>query len=311
MTGANGFVGTAVRVAAAHRSHEVVAAVRHPVPEMAGEVHVVGEIDGRTEWTGTLAGVDAVIHLAARVHVMRDEAADPLAAFREVNVSGTRRLGEACVTAGVRRLVYVSSIKVNGERTTGRAFTESDPAAPEDDYGRSKFEAEESLRELAAGAGIEVVIVRPPLIYGPAVRGNLLRLLGLVRRGVPLPFGRIANGRSLVGVENLADLLVLAATHPDAAGELLLGAESPPLSTRCLIGLLAEGLGVPARLFPVPGGLLRMVGRVPGLGGSLARLTESLEVDASRAMRILGWRPTRSTGDGLRAMAAWYRTRAP
>lgn len=311
VTGANGFVGTAVRAAAVRAGHDVASAVRElRGSNETGAVHVTGEIAATTEWTTALQGVDAVIHLAARVHVMQDRSADPLAEFRAVNVEGTRRLAESCLATGVRRLVYVSSIKVNGERTTTRPFTELDTPAPEDPYGRSKHEAEQALRQLALRGGIEIVIVRPPLVYGPAVRGNLLRLLSQVRRGVPLPLGGLENRRTLIGVDNLADLLMLAATHPAAAGELFLAAEGAPLSTTALIETLAAGLGVPARLIAIPHSLLRMLAHLPGVGPSLGRLTESLEVDGRKAAQLLGWQPRLSTEAGLRAMAAWYREHA-
>jgi nucleoside-diphosphate-sugar epimerase len=206
--------------------------------------------------------------------------------------------------------VFVSSIKVNGERTGERSFREGDAPHPEDAYGQSKLEAEEALQQIGARTGLEQVVVRPPLVHGPGVRGNLLRLMGLIARGIPLPFGMIHNRRSLLGVENLADLLLVAATHPAAAGEILLAADDPPLSTPDLVRRLARGLGVRARLWPAPAGLLRGMARLPKIGPALARLTQSLEVDGSRARQVLGWAPSVGLDEGLEAMTAWYRARS-
>ena len=310
VTGANGFVGQAVLAAASARGLETVAAVRDANGTASPATVAVGEVGPDTEWRPALAGVGAVIHLAARVHVMHETAADPLSQFRCVNVAGSVALARQAAAAGVQRLVFVSSIKVNGEHTRGRPFTEDDPAAPEDAYGQSKHEAEQALRDLGRSTGLEVAIVRPTLVAGPGAGGNLRRLLGLVAAGIPLPFGSVENHRSLVSRAGLAELLLLAATHPRAVGEGFLAAEEPPLSTRRLVELLAEGLGRSARLWRVPAGLLGTLRHIPGAGPAVERLLGSLVVDASKARSVLGWAPQVSLEDRIREMAAGF-LRAP
>lgn len=306
VTGANGFVGQAVLAAASGRGLETVAAVRGASGKTSPAAVAVGEIGPDTEWRAALAGVEAVVHLAARVHVMQESAADPLSLFRRVNVAGSVELARQAAAAGVCRLVFVSSIKVNGERTTGRPFTELDPPAPEDAYGQSKHEAETALREVSERTGLQVVIVRPTLVVGPGAGGNLRRLLGLVARGVPVPFGALRNRRSLVSRDGLAQLLLLAATHPAAGGETFLAAEDPPLSTLRLVELLAEGMGRRARLWPVPVAVLRGVGYLPGAGPAVERLLGSLEVDASKARGLLGWSLSVPLEQRIREMAAHF-----
>ena len=207
---------------------------------------------------------------------------------------------------GARRFVFLSSVKVNGERTLDRPFAESDPAAPEDAYGRSKWEAEQALREIAARSSLEVVVIRPPLVYGPGVRANFLRLLQLVARGAPLPLGAVRNRRSLVSVFNLCDLVAVSAMHPAAAGETFLASDQHDLSTVALIRSIAHAMGRTARLFPFPVGALRMLARALRQEAAVERLVGSLQVDSSRATRLLGWTPKVSVGEGLRQTAAWY-----
>ena len=307
VTGANGFIGRALTETLAGRGLAVRAAVRSPAA-LPGEVRTVGEIGPYTEWRRVLAHVDAVVHLAARVHVIRETAADPLAAYRAVNVAGTARLAHECAAARVPRLVFVSSIKVNGERTRGWPFTETDPPAPEDPYGVTKLEAEEELRSIAAGTGLEIVVVRPCLVYGPGVGGNLARLMRAIERGVPLPIASVRNRRSLIGLANLCDLLARCATDPRAAGETLLAADGQDLSTPQLARALAEGIGRPARLLPVPPRLLELAARLAGAKAAYERLCGSLEVDGSKARRLLDWEPPVTPEDGLRETGAWHRT---
>lgn len=276
----------------------------------AEETATIGEMGPHTAWADAVDGIDVVVHLAARVHVMRERAVDPTAEFRRVNVAGTERLAEAAARAGVRRLVYVSSIKVNGERTGDAPFRPDDRPAPEDAYGRSKWEAERALRAVATATGLEAVVVRPPLVHGPEVRGNLLRLLALLDRGLPLPLGAVRNRRSLVGVDNLADFLARATTHPAAAGRTFLVGDPDDLSTPELLRQLSAGLGRPARLLPLPVRLLRLSARAAGQIDALSRLVESLEVDSS-STRLLDWVTPVSTADGLARMAAWYRATHP
>lgn len=305
VTGATGFVGGEVCHQLLNRGWRVRAALRRASDLPVGvESVVVGDIGADTDWSAALDGVVAVIHLAARVHVMHENASDPLGEFRRVNVAGTSRLATQAAAVGVGRLVFVSSIKVNGESTDGRPpFTEADPVAPSDPYGISKWEAETELLHIAAASNLEVAIVRPPLVYGPGVGGNLRRILRAVASGLPLPFASIDNRRSLVGVWNLADLLLCVLTHPRAAGETFLAADGRDLSTPELIRGLAAGMGRPARLFPVPQGLLTVLGRWSGRGAEMDRLCGSLEVDAGKARTLLDWEPPVAVEDGLRRTA--------
>ena len=317
VTGADGFVGRHVLEALAVRGLDArplvrdaecaarLAALRPHAPAAA----VTGDLGPETAWSPHLDGLTVVIHLAARVHVMDETAADPLAAFRLVNTAGTERLAREAARAGVARLVYVSTVKVNGEATDGRApFRGGDAPAPEDPYGVSKWEAEQALAAVAAETGLEVTVLRPPLVHGAGVGGNLLRLLKLVERGLPLPLASVNNRRSLIAVRNLADVLALAASHPAAAGRTYTVADAEAVSTAELIRILARGLGRPARLLPAPIGLLRGAARALGKGAAVERLAGSLEVDASQVMRELAWSPPVSAEEGLLEMAAWYRT---
>lgn len=303
VTGATGFLGGPVCAALLARGHQVVAAVRHAPAGLDPtiETRVVGDIDGNTDWGAALSGIDVVLHLAGRAHVMRETVADPLTAFRAVNRDGTLALGRASVAAGVKRLVFVSSIKVNGEGTApGAAYHDGDVPAPQDAYGLSKLEGEQGLKALS---GLETVIVRPPLIHGPGAKGNLASLMKVIRKGVPLPLDCIHNRRSLVGAENLADALAFLADTPPAAGGTFLVRDGEDISTPELIRRLAAAMGRPARLLPVPMALLRLAGAALGKRAAVDRLTGSLVVDDA-PLRLLGWRPIRSLDDGLRAMAA-------
>lgn len=306
VTGASGFIGRALCETLAARGLAVRAAVRSPAA-LPGEVRTVGEIGPGTEWRRLLAHVDAVIHLAARVHVLGDTAVDPLAEYRAVNVAGTARLAHECAAARVPRLVFVSSIKVNGERSGVWPFTEADAPAPEDPYGVSKLEAEEALRSITAATGLDVVVVRPCLVYGPGVRGNLDRLLTAIERGLPLPLASVRNQRSLMGLANLCDLLLRCATDPRAAGETFLASDGHDLSTPQLIRWLADGVGRPARLLPVPPSWLRLGARVAGAQAAYERLCGTLQADSSKARELLDWQPPIPVDDGLRETGAWHR----
>ena len=270
----------------------------------------VCRIDGvhaGTDWSAALAGCDTVIHLAARVHVMRDGSQDPLDEYRKVNVAGTMRLAESAATAGVKRLVLVSSIKVNGERTLpGRAFTEMDAPAPLDPYGISKAEAEAELLALAATGRMQVVVIRPPLVYGPGVKANFLSMARWLARGIPLPLGAVRdNRRSLVGLDNLVDLILTCMRHPAAANQVFLAGDGEDLSTAALLHRTAAALGVRARLIPVPVPVLVAGGRLLGRGDAVRRLCGSLQVDISKARGVLGWAPPVAVDEGLRrAMAS-------
>jgi nucleoside-diphosphate-sugar epimerase len=236
---------------------------------------------------------------------MRETGADPMAAFRQVNVAGTRRLAEAAATMGVRRLVYLSSIKVNGDSTLASAmFSHDDMPAPEDPYGVSKWEAEVALQEVATDFSLEIVIVRPPLVYGPGVKANFLRLVRLVRNGVPLPLGSVKNKRSLVSLDNLVDLLIRCTEHPAAAGQTLLASDGQDLSTPELIRGLAAAMGRSARLLPVPPAMLRLGGRLTGRMDEVERLIGSLQVDIEHTCQTLNWTPPVPVAEGLRRAVA-------
>jgi len=314
VTGAGGFVGLRLCARLAAAGHRVKAAVRHESAALAAiapavEVVRVGDIGPDTDWQAALAGVDMVVHLAARAHVMNDRASDPLAAYRQVNVAGSERLARAAAGAGVKRLIYMSSIKVNGEATVDAPFRESDAPAPLDAYGQSKWEAEQALSRIAAETGLAVTVLRPPLIYGPGVKGNLARLLAWIERGLPLPFASVVNRRSLVYVDNLIDATLAVMRHP-APGSLYLLSDGQDLSTPQLIHALARGLGKTPRLLPFPPSLLRLAGACTGQGDAIARLVGSLRIDASRIAAELGWRPTHNPEEGLILTAKAHNERA-
>lgn len=314
VTGANGFVGAALCQALAKHGHAVRKAVRSiqavkPANEPGVEVAAVGNINSQTDWAAVLSGVDVVIHLAARVHVMQESAADPLAEFRQVNVAGTERLARSAAACGVRRLVYVSSIKVNGESTEGgRKYTELDPPAPQDPYGISKYEAEQALHRVAQETGLEVVIVRPPLVYGPGVRGNFIQMLRVLGKGIPLPLASVDNLRSLVYLGNLVDALTMCATHPAAAGQIYLVSDGADISTPDLLRTLADAAGQRAHLLPCPIFLLRILAMLAGKGPQADRLLGSLRVESGKIRRELNWTPPYTLHQGLQATAEWYRT---
>lgn len=311
VTGANGFVGQALCAEAMRRGLHVRGAVRSAckLPAGVGPV-IVGAIDGETDWTDALRGVDVVIHLAARVHVMNDTDADPLAEFLKVNLHGTVKLARQAARAGVKRFVYVSSIKVNGEKThEGQKFSGADLPAPQDSYAVSKWQAEQALQRVASETGLEVAIVRPPLVYGPGVKGNFWQMLDVVARRVPLPFASVHNRRSLVYVGNLVDALITCAAHPAAAGQTYLVCDGEDVSTSDLLRQMAVAMGVFSRLFPCPLMLLRLAGKLTGKSQQLERLLGSLQVDGDKICRDLNWVPPYSLQQGLQATAEWYRTK--
>lgn len=303
VSGANGFVGAALCQALAGRGWAVVPAVRR-ARGLPGEV-VVGDIGPGTDWRAALAGCDAVAHLAARVHVMREASREPLAAFREVNTAGTLNLARQAAEAGVRRFVYLSSIKVLGEGRDA-PYTLADEAAPAEPYALSKWEAEQGLHALGRNTGLEVVVLRPPLIYGPGVKANFLGLLRALARGWPLPLGAVHNRRSLLYRGNLASAIEVCLTHPAAAGRTFLVCDGEDVSTPELIRRLARALGRPARLLPVPPSLLRLGAGLLGRGAQARRLLDSLAVDGGALREALGWTPPHTLDEGLRVTARWY-----
>ncbi len=306
VTGASGFVGGALCAGLVGLGHEVRASVRNPeiVSIVGCDVLKISSIDSDTDWAVCVADVEVVIHLAARVHVMNDDASDPLAEFRRTNTAGTENLARQAARAGVKRLVYVSSIKVNGEATDGAMkFSESDAPNPQDPYGISKWEAEQALHRVSAETGLEVVIVRPPLVYGAGVKGNFAQMLKVLAHGIPLPLASVQNRRSLVYLGNLVDALILCATHPAAAGQTYLVSDGEDISTPDLLRQLGEAMDHPARLLPCPQALLRLAGRLTGKADQIERLLGSLQVDSGKICRELGWVPPYSVSRGLQATA--------
>lgn len=313
VTGATGFVGKTLCAHLQNRGLVVRAAVRKksaavkgPAEEPWDEQAIIEDINSKTDWRQALRGVDGVIHLAAHVHVMTPTA-ESLDAFRQVNVEGTRRLAESAAAAGIKRLVFLSTIKVNGDVTLpGQPFTPSSAPRPLDPYARSKAAAEEALHEVRTLTGMETVILRTPLIYGVGAKGNLAALARLADSGYFLPLGGIANQRSLIGLDSLARAIEIAIFHASAAGRIFLAAETPAVSTPQIITALRQGFGRAARLISIPQSLWRMAAMFPGLAARVNRLTESLVIE-DPALQRLGWHPSDPLA-GLRTMAAFLRS---
>lgn len=307
VTGGTGFVGTAVLCKLAEDgTHPIRAAVRKSNAAVPGGVEkvIVEALTANTDWTAALATVNAVVHCAARVHIMDDTAQNPLDEFRRVNVHGTLALARQAAAAGVQRFIFISSIKVNGEMTElGAPFTADDVPLPIDPYGVSKLEAEQGLRELEAETGMEVVIIRPPLIYGPGVKANFSAMMRWLARGIPLPLGAIHNQRSLVALDNMVDLIVTCLRHPDAAGQTFLVSDGQDTSTTELLQRMAHAMGQRAHLIPVPAGMLKLGAKLIGKPDIAQRLCGSLQVDIQKTRRILGWTPPLTLDQGLQKAA--------
>lgn len=308
VTGATGFVGAHLVPLLLERRHAVRAAVRRADAAVPGaDTVAVGDIGPDTAWDAALEGVEAVVHLAARVHVMRERSTDPLAAFRRVNTEGTGRLAAAAAAAGVRRFLFVSSVKAVADESRSEPIRADTPPDPHSPYGWSKLEGERALAEAAAGSGMETTVLRPPLVYGPGVGGNFRTLMRLVRRGVPLPLGRVENRRSLLFVGNLADCVEACLVHPDAGGRTFLLHDGLPLSTAELVRRLAFAFNRPARLAKVPPPLLAAAARLAGRRAAYDRVAGSLVVDDRAIHRAIGWSPPRNTAYGLRVTADWFK----
>jgi nucleoside-diphosphate-sugar epimerase len=361
VTGANGFIGSALCERLLADGYQVRGAVRDGrqmtvLPSGVERVQI-GNIGPKTDWSKALAGIDGIVHLAARVHVMHDSAADPLSAFRRVNAAGTKRLAQQAAEAGVKRLVYISSVKVNGESTGDESrgqpstqsyavprrsevggrrsevgdqrsavyaklrrakevggqgsvskefFSEKDVPQPQDPYAVSKWEAEQILHDVGADTGLEVVILRPPLVYGPEVSGNFLKLQRLVFTGLPMPLASIRNRRSLIYVGNLVDAIITCLIHPKAAGEIFLVSDGRDLSTSELIRLMAEAMGRKACLLSFPPSLLKIMGKLTGRSAEIERVVGSLCVDSSKIRVMLGWKPLFTVEEGIRKTSADY-----
>lgn len=309
LTGASGFVGRNLCRELLTRGWRVKAALRGAArcPEGASPIRI-GDIDGSTEWEGALAGVDAVFHLAARVHVMRESAADPRREFERTNVHGTEQLAQQAAATGVKRLVYVSSIGVNGNSNpVGAVFTEQEAPHPHNAYAQSKLQAEQVLHEISSRTDLATTIVRPPLVYGVEAPGNFDAMLKVIYKRLPLPLASVHNRRSFIYVENLVDALIMCATHPAAAGQAYLVSDGEDISTPQLLRELGAGMGRPARLFPCPSRLLEVAGAMVGKSAQVQRLLGSLQVDSGKIRRELNWTPPYSLQQGLQATAEWYR----
>ncbi|MET4001077.1 SDR family oxidoreductase [Marinobacterium sp. MBR-109] len=302
LTGATGFLGSRLaKVLNSKPDVSLTAAVRCLIEIPAAHIVEVQGLDTNTDWSTALTNQQTVIHAAARAHIMKDEVPDPLAEYRRVNVDGTFNLARQAAAAGVKRFVFISSIKVNGEQTPlGQPFTANDTPAPEDAYGISKWEAEQGLQQLASETGMEVVIIRPPLVYGPGVKGNFASMISLVKKGLPLPLGAIHNKRSLVAVDNLVDLIITCIDHPAAANQVFLAGDGHDLSTTELLRGVAEAMGKPSRLIPVPASMLKLGATMLGKKAVAQRLLGSLQVDISKARSLLGWEPPVSVEEGLK-----------
>ena len=310
VTGAAGFVGHALCSALLAQGQAVRAAVRsaYSMPSVDGlDVAAVGDVGTQTDWSKALAGVDCVIHCAARAHVIHETEVNALAAYRSVNFEGTKHLAEQAAAAGVRRLIFLSSVGVLGIHTNNRGpFSTLDIPKPVEDYALSKWEAEQALWKISDRTGLEVVIVRPPLVYGPGVKGNFLRLLQLVSSSLPLPLGSILNKRSLIGLDNLVDLLIRCIDHPTAVGQTLLVSDGDDLSTPELIRKLSKSIDKTPYLLNVPELFLRIVGKLTGQVTAIERIMSSLQIDSRYTRELLDWTPPVSTDEGLRKTGQWF-----
>ncbi len=310
ITGVNGFVGKTLSDELVIKGFNVNGTVRSVMSvDFPGAVtkFVIKDIDSKTDWQNALESVDVVIHLAGRVHVMKDTAIDALSEFRRVNVEGTLKLARQAVEDGVQRFIFISSIKVNGEGSIlGQPYTPEDQPAPVDPYGISKREAEDGLRQLASETGMEVVIIRPPLVYGPGVKANFQSMMHWLDKGIPLPLGAIHNRRSLVSLDNLIDLIVTCIHHPAAANQTFLAGDGEDLSTTELLQRMAAALGKKAWLIPVPSFILEWGARLVGKQAITQKLCGSLQVDISKARDLLDWKPPVSVDEALRKTAQYY-----
>jgi nucleoside-diphosphate-sugar epimerase len=301
VTGASGFVGSQLCNVLRDRGVSVVGAVRRS--NGAGQIEM-GTISSTTKWSDALEGRDVVIHLMARVHVMKEVSNCPLTEFRAVNVNATLNLARQAAARGVKRFVFVSSVKVNGEATAEKPFTPFDVPFPRDAYSQSKLEAELALKELGFATGLEVVIVRPPLIYGPNVRANFLRLMQLVKLGVPLPLGAIQNRRSMVALDNLVDLLIVCGEHPAATGNTFMVSDDYDLSVSELVRMIACAMAKRAFLLPLPPGVIAGCAALFGKSEMARRLLGSLQVDIDYTKSMLGWKPVTSTQEAIKHTVA-------
>lgn len=306
ITGGNGFIGKSLCAELFRRGQSVRAAVRLENSQVDNiETMSIGDISSDTDWTNALLDIKVVIHAAARAHVTQTNIVDSLDELRRVNVDGTLNLAQQAAEAGVQRFIFISSIKVNGESTVlGRPYTTEDQPAPVDPYGISKFEAEDALRQLADETGMEVVIIRPPLVYGAGVKANFRSMMSWLQKAVPLPLGAIHNKRTLVALDNLVDLIITCIDHPAAANQTFLAGDGEDMSTTELLQRLGRALGKPAKLLPMPVWALKTGAMLLGKGGMAQRLCNSLQIDISKACDLLEWQPPVSVDEALKKTAA-------
>ncbi len=312
ITGSNGFIGRSLCRELLNREFLVSASVRRMDDAVylppGCDVKLIDGIDGETDWLPVFnKKVDVLVHLAARVHIMQDQEANPLVEFRKINRDGTLNLGRQAASVGVNRFVYISSIKVNGEETPlDHPFTAEDPTAPTDPYGISKSEAEVGLRRLAAETGMEVVIIRPPLVYGPGVKANFFAMMRWLKKGIPLPLGAVRNKRTFVALDNLIDLIITCISHPAAGNQTFLAGDGEDLSTPELLHRMGLALGRPARLFSIPPEILKFGASLIGKRAVVQRLCDSLQVDTTNARILLNWIPPISVDDALQKTARHF-----
>lgn len=310
LTGSTGFVGSVIIEQFKSSDSQLCPVVRHIKDDSPQDAIEVGDIDGNTDYSDALSEVDVVLHIAARAHIMKDESNDPLAEYRKVNVEGSENLARQAAAAGVKRFVFISSVKVSGESTTVKSpYTELMQPAPEDAYGQSKYEAEGVLKQVAVDTGMEIVIIRPPLVYGAGVKANFLSLLKLSALSIPLPFGAINNNRSMVYVENLIDFIFRCIDHPKAADQTFLVSDGEDLSLKSLITYIRKAMGKSALLLPVPVGLFKLMGKLTGKSGVVDRLVGDLQVDSSKARELLDWTPPYSVEQGIAATVLDFNNR--
>ena len=302
ITGSSGFLGSNIINKLELLDYNIISVLRKITSASSSNSMQIGEINGDTDYKDIFVGTDIVIHCAARAHIMNEEVADTLAEYRWVNVDGTLNLAQQAADAGVKRFIYISSIKVNGESTSGSVpFTEKDTATPIDPYGVSKYEAEEGLKKIAAETGMEVVIIRPPLVYGAGVKANFLNLLKLSSTKFPLPFGLVNNKRSMVYVNNLVDFIVKCIDHSAAANQTFLISDNDDLSLSGLLQLIRKSMNKSARLIPVPIFLFKLAGLIFRKQDVVDRLVGDLQVDTSKAISLLDWKPPYTVEQGIQA----------
>ncbi len=305
LTGATGFIGNVIL----KKKLNIVVLGRSCPVGFAGK-YIESELSAKVDYVGCFENIDSIIHCAGRVHVTNEQSSDPLQAYREINVDGTLNLAGQAADAGVKRFIFISSIKVNGEGTkSGFKFSTGAQSNLKDPYGISKYEAEQGLIELSQKTNMELVIIRPTLVYGPGVKGNFLSLLKLSKMGIPLPFGAIYNARSMVYLENLVDLIITCVEHPNAEGKIFLASDGDDISLSRLLGLIRKNMNKSARLFPVPAILFKLLGKLTGKGAVIERLIGNLQVDSSDAQKYLNWHPRYTVEQGIKTTVVDFEKR--